>query len=62
MAGLAQLCKAHGSITINGERWFWDYANNCAVAEKDIPRGSDRRKASDRAKRSRKPAVELKSG
>jgi hypothetical protein len=48
-------------MMVNGERWLWDYANDCAVAEKDMPRGSDRRKASDKAKRSRKPAVDLKS-
>lgn len=51
MAGLAELCKQFGSMTINGERWLWNYAENRAVPEKDMPKGSERRKASDRAKR-----------
>lgn len=51
MSGLAKLCKAHGSMEVNGVRWLWDYAENCAVPESDMPKGSVRRKASDRAKR-----------
>lgn len=50
MGGLAKICRAYGSMTINGERMVWDYAANKAVRESDMPHGSDRWKASERVR------------
>lgn len=50
MAGLARLCKMYGAIVVNGKRFVWDYATDEAVPDGDMPRGSDRWKASERAK------------
>jgi hypothetical protein len=50
MAGLARICKAYGRMRIQGVMWVWDYANDCAVKEDDMPDGSDRWKESERAK------------
>lgn len=49
MAGLARICKLHGSIRINGVRWVWDYAADKAVLETEMPMGSPRHAESERA-------------
>ena len=48
MGGLARICKMHGAITINGQRFVWDYVADEAVPEKEMPCGSERHKASER--------------
>ncbi len=48
MGGLARLCKAYGGMKINGESWVWDYVADTAVPEREMPHGSERRKASER--------------
>lgn len=50
MAGLARICKLYGSMILGGETWLWDYVADVAVPEKDMPTGSERRKASDKAR------------
>lgn len=49
MAGLQRICKAYGSMTIQGKKWVWDYATDEAVREADMPKGSERWKASEKA-------------
>jgi hypothetical protein len=49
-AGLQRVCKAFGGITTGDVRWVWDYAQDCAVRDGEMPQGSDRWKASERAK------------
>lgn len=34
----------------NAEQYRWDYAQDCAVPEEEMPEGSERDKASERAK------------
>lgn len=50
MGGLARLAKAYGSIVINGKLMVWDYANDKAVPEAEMPPGSERWKASERVR------------
>lgn len=55
MAGLARVCKAYGAMTVRDKdgrsaRWVYDYANDAPVLETEMPVGSDRWKASERAK------------
>lgn len=55
MAGLARICKSLGSIVVrdrdgNAITWVWDYAKNEAVRQVDMPCGSERHAASERAK------------
>jgi len=54
MAGLRNLCKAFGGMTISDGsstiNYVWDYATDEAVDEKDMPMGSERWKISERAK------------
>ena len=54
MAGLAKICKLYGRMTTRDETgsvtWVYDYAADKAVHEKDMPEGSERWKASERAK------------
>lgn len=50
MAGLQRMCKMFGGMKINGTMWLWDYVNDVAVKESEMPFGSERRAASDKAK------------
>ena len=55
MAGLAKICKLYGRMTTrdaegNAVTWVFDYAADKAVHEKEMPEGSERWKASERAK------------
>lgn len=50
MGGLARLAKQCGEITINGVRYVWDYSADKAVPAAEMPVGSERHKASERAK------------
>lgn len=59
MAGLMNLLKMYGSLTAtaldpDGKRktihYLWDYANEEATTEEEMPHGSERRKASERAR------------
>jgi len=54
MAGLAKICKMFGRMTARDESgsvtWVWDYAADEACHEKDMPEGSERWKASEKAK------------
>lgn len=50
MTGLARIAKMYGAITINGQKLVWDYANDEAVPEEEMPQGSKRHAESERAK------------
>lgn len=55
MAGLAKICKQFGGITVRTHDgvpvdWVWDYANDVAVKSAEMPKGSERWKASERAR------------
>lgn len=50
MAGLQRIAKQFGGIVINGKRFIWDYATDEAVPEADMPVGSERWRASERAR------------
>lgn len=50
MAGLARLAKMYGGITVNGTKMVWDYAEDKAVRESEMPLGSERWKASERVR------------
>lgn len=55
MAGLARVLKAYGLMTVIGNdgrkvEWAWDYAADEPVDSAEMPIGSERWKASERAK------------
>ena len=50
MGGLARIAKMYGGMTINGKKFVWDYVADKAVPEEEMPEGSDRWKASEKAK------------
>jgi hypothetical protein len=55
MSGLRRICKLYGGMTVTGNdgktiRYVWDYANDEPVPEGEMPFGSDRHKASERAR------------
>jgi hypothetical protein len=54
MAGLRRICRMYGGMTVssNGRtiNYVWDYANEEPVNEKDMPMGSKRWEASEKAK------------
>lgn len=50
MSGLAKICRAYGSIMVNGQKHVWDYAQEKPVLESEMPHGSERHKASEQAK------------
>lgn len=54
MGGLARICKVYGGLKVIVEdktvEWVWDYAQDKAVKREDMPVGSERHKASERAK------------
>jgi hypothetical protein len=49
MGGLRRIAKAYGGIVINGSQYVWDYAADEPVRAEEMPLGSDRWKASERA-------------
>lgn len=50
LTGLQRLCKAFGSMQMGDTLMVWDYVKDVAVTEKEMPYGSKRWKASERAK------------
>lgn len=55
MSGLARICKMYGGMIVVGNdgkkvEYSWDYAANEAVDSVQMPIGSERWKASERAK------------
>lgn len=50
MSGLQRICKLYGSMVIQGRTWLWDYVADEAVPENEMPFGSERHKASERAR------------
>ena len=55
MSGIHDLCRLCGAIdvrTSGGDyaRYVWDYVANDAVHESEMPQGSERGQASERAK------------
>ncbi len=50
LSGLQKICKIYGSIKIQGVLWVWDYANECAVLETEMPMGGERWKVSEKKK------------
>ncbi len=55
MAGLRKLCKLYGSLVVKDEkgaavRYVWDYASDKPTREEEMPFGSERHAASERAK------------
>ena len=49
-SGLMRVLKIHGRMEIMGAKWVYDYANDTGVEEKDMPAGSPRHAASERAR------------
>ena len=55
MSGLRRVCKMLGWMTVTGNdgktvRYVWDYAADETVPEEQMPFGSERHKASERAR------------
>lgn len=54
MAGLVRILKLYGQMDVsaNGKtvHWLWDYAKNEPVTSDEMPFGSERHKASERAR------------
>lgn len=50
MAGLRRICKMYGCMKIQGVMWVWDYAKDEPVLESEMPAGSERWQASERAR------------
>ena len=50
LSGLQRICKLYGRVKCGKNMMVWDYANDCAVKEALMKPGSDRWKASERAK------------
>lgn len=50
MSGIRNLCRMYGGMTIQGVKYVWDYANEEAVKADEMPLGSDRWNASEKAK------------
>lgn len=54
MGGLARILKGYGRMTVSDGKstvkWVWDYARDEPAKEEDMPVGSERWKASERAK------------
>ena len=53
--GLARICKLYGRMKATGAdgksiMWVWDFVADKAVHESEMPEGSDRWKASERAR------------
>ena len=55
MSGIRKLCRLYGAIDVRTNRgdhvrYVWDYVANDVVPESEMPKGSERWKASERAK------------
>lgn len=50
LRGLEKVCKIHGRMNCGGIMMAWDYANNCAVEERELRADKKRWEASERAK------------
>ena len=54
MGGLRRICKAYGGMTVSSGgktiHHVWDYANDEPVPDTEMPFGSDRHKASEKAR------------
>jgi hypothetical protein len=50
MAGLQKVLKLFGRMNVGGVMWVWDYAQNEAVKESEMPKGSERWKQSEAAR------------
>ena len=54
MAGLQKICRMYGGLTVSDGKqrvkYSWDYSNERAVKEADMPLGSVAHAASERAK------------
>lgn len=50
LTGLQRICKLYGRMKCGKVMMVWDYKNDVAVPEKDMKRGSERWKESERAK------------
>lgn len=50
MAGLRRICKMYGGMTVDGKKFVWDYAADEPVPADEMKMGSDRWKASERAR------------
>jgi hypothetical protein len=49
-SGLQRICRGLGAIVIDGKKFVWDYVADKAVPEADMPFGSKRHAASERAR------------
>lgn len=49
MSGLRRICKLYGRMQVGDTLWLWDYAKDEPVIATEMPAGSARRKASDKA-------------
>ena len=52
LRGLEKVCKLYGRMKCGATMMVWDYANEVAVPESEMPPGSKRRSMSEKAKRS----------
>lgn len=50
LRGLEKVCRLYGRMKCGDTMMSWDYANEIAVPESDMPMGSERWKASEKAK------------
>jgi hypothetical protein len=54
MGGLRRICRYYGGMTVSQDgktvRYVWDYANEEPVREEEMPLGSERHAASERAR------------
>jgi hypothetical protein len=50
VGGLQKIAKLYGGIKVNGVDYVWDYATDEAVRKEEMPPGSERWKASEKAK------------
>jgi len=60
MGGLRNICKAFGGMKIQGVQWYWDYVADEPVKASEMPIGSERWLASERAKYAQ--AIDARSG
>lgn len=50
LRGLERVCRQLGRMKCGDTMMVWDYANDCAVTEAEMPNGSAQWKASEQAK------------
>lgn len=50
LRGLERICKLYGRMKCGATMMVWDYANECAVPEKEMPAGGKRWAMSEKAK------------